>query len=265
MRQDTLANLIEGSVDRPEEAAEAAAEAEAPAGATPAEEGGAAEQPQEPKLLDVGLDELLQDPELGPLVESYAQSKAEQEARQKAQQAQQEALLAQWQAYFQALDDAELAEALQDPQRRQAYLAVHQWQQQQAQVQAEQLVQQRAKVQAYAEQIRTLDRMLQRLPEEKRKELDPRRYTYLGEAGIGIWTQAVLDAVSDHMAEQRIQAELEKRWEALRQERLAELERETPVPSGLQPSGPLPDLMTTDPQTLLELALQGRPLDRKRT
>ena len=262
MREDTLANLIEGSVDEPEEAVQTeAAEAEAPA---PAEEAGAP-QPQEPKPLDVSLDELLQDPELGPLVEGYAQSKAEQEAQQKAQQVQQEALLAQWQAYFQGLDDAELAEALQDPQRRQAYLAVHQWQQQQAQVQAEQLVQQRAKVQAYAEQIRTFDRMLQNLPEEKRKELDPRRYTYLGEAGIGVWSQAVLDAVLDHMAEQRIQAELEKRWEAVRQERLAELERETPVPTGLQPSGPLPDVVATDPQTLLELALQGRPLDRKRT
>lgn len=248
---------------------------------SPAPEGSQRTEPGEEKtsadpFAGAQLADLLQHPVLGPQLQSWADRSAaaqvraalEREGVAAQQRAAQNAQMAQWAAYFQGMDREELAEALTDPETFQAYSAVQQWQQQQQAAHNQIQVAAQAKVQAYAEQIRAIDALMQeaKLPKEKAAALDPQRYTHLGEAGISVWTNDVLQAIVDHQASQRIEAELNKRWEAFKQEKLAELDKSIRTPTGpTSPSAPLPDLIATDSQVLVEAALRARPPDRSRT
>lgn len=240
----------------------AAAAKETPAGA-PSEDGKTA--PVKPQLED-----LLKDPELGPALQSWkdksaansVQTALEQE-RARSQQQLQSDNLQKWVDYFGQFSEEERVELFaRDPKIAAKFAEVQNVVAQQSQSISSDQVATTAQVYAYAHQISVYNKMLadSGLPEDKLQALKPDNFTHLGAAGVNAWGQAIFAALLEHQTSQKLEAELKTRWEAYKQEHLAELEPGY-VPessSGGGPTGPKKDLMTTDSNVLLEDALVRR-------
>ena len=101
------------------------------------------------------------------------------------------------------------------------------------------------------------------LPDDVKASLGPESYNHLGAAGIYPWHQAVTEALIEHGASKRTQAEIDERWEAYKANHLAELDtgrRRPDTSSGRVGSGMLP--FETDSNVLLEEALSKRAKNR---
>lgn len=217
------------------------------------------------------VEDLLKDPKLAPLIQRWADKSAAAQVRTAVgqvqaedQQAQQQANMEAWSNYFAQFSKEELAEVLaESPEAAQAYGAVQQYTAGQHQGASQQEVATAAQVYSYGHQISVYNGLLEAsdLPQDQKDALKPENYTHLGAAGINTWGQAVQAALIKHEAQKAAKTEIDTRWEATKQERLAELEKEHPGAAGSAgaPGAPGLPLIETPDEVLLESALGKKP------
>jgi len=216
------------------------------------------------KLSDLDLDALLKHPKLGPTLNSWADRAAASQVQAALSQAQPgiEANTRQ-QLEDQAFDrevkemtEQELAEELRDPAFQKRYAR---WvdQSQTPTSLDPNAVAEVSQVFAYAAQIATYNRALANsgISQEVKDTLKSENYTAQGPDGLIKWGEDVMIALSNHAAEARASELLEERWEAFRQDRLAEQDGSRPPLTPGRKAPPQLDLLGTPSDTLLEKAL----------
>lgn len=231
-------------------------------------------EPPEPLTISEAtkVEDLLKTP-LGPVLQQWADKAASaqvkaavEQERANAQQTSDAAEMQRLDSYFSQFSEEELGEVLAQSKEVSAkYAEVQRWKEGQVQAGSTEQVAAAAQVYSYVHAIRTYNSLLEAsdLPQEKRDELKPEKYTHLGAAGINEWGKAVYSALVQHEVQKAVDKELETRWEAYKQEHLAELgldEGEAP-PGGGPPGSPTPaklPLMETSSELLLEAALEGK-------
>lgn len=224
-----------------------------------------------PKLTVEGL---LKDPEVGPQLQSWADKSAAAQVKSATerlqtdqQQAYSSANMGQWDNYFRQFNQEELGELLaQDQQKASAYSRVQAWRQEQQQAAGSDQIATAGQVYAYAHQISVNNSLLadSGLPQEELAELAADKFTHLGAEGVTTWSKAIQTALIKHQAEAEIQKGLDTRWEAYKQEKLADLDPDGSL-AGSRPGSPTPsDLpIDTPSELLLEAGLEQRARRRK--
>ena len=214
--------------------------------------------------------ELLRDPELGPEAQSWADKSgaaqvkaALDQAGTQSQQHAQDANMEQWSNYFSAMSQEELGQALaESPDAARAYAAVQQYTAGRQQNLNSQQIATAAQVYSLTSQINIYNKLLEEadLPQDVRDTLKPESFTHLGPPGINAWGQAVTAALIKHGIQKATETEVNTRWEATKQERLAELDQDHPgaASSAGSPSPGNLDLISTPDDVLLENALVKR-------
>jgi len=169
----------------------------------------------------------------------------------------------QWADYFGGFAQEELGELLASNQNLATrYAEVQHWQAGQQNAASSDQVAAAGQVYAAASQIRTFNSMLEEsdLPPEKLAELKPENFTHLGTPGLAEWGKAVYSAILAHRTEEAVNNELKTRWEAYKQEHLAEIDGDTP-PEAHAGGGPGPrrmDIMSTPSEVGLEAAFNKK-------
>jgi len=245
--------------------AEASKDGEEPGGE--GTEGKDREKPVAPQTVE----DLLKDPKLGPSIQSWADKGAQAQVRAvegrvqaAGEQAAEQANMEQWVNYFAQYNKEELAQVLaESPEAAQAYGAVQHYQANRRQGVDGQEVQTAAQVYSIGHQITTYNKMLagSDLPQDQKEALNPEKFVHLGASGINTWGEAVHAALLKHEVAKAVKTEMDTRWEAVKQERLAELEKEHPGAAGSagSPGAPGMDLLGTPDEVLLEAAFRTKP------
>lgn len=122
-------------------------------------------------------------------------------------------------------------------------------------------VAQASQLYSYASDVAAVSSLLKEseLTTEVKETLKPDKFTHLGPAGIGEWKKAVFSALVAHEASGLTQTELDAKWEAYKEEHLAEIDGERPAVVSGRRDGPKPDLLSTSSDVLLESALSKKP------
>lgn len=212
------------------------------------------------KPTELTLEAILKDPKLGKEAQAWADRAAAAQVRaaldrEREKLTESVKVTAQDEAferYVQKLSRAELGELLAEDEEFARDYARYVERQQKPVLDADAVA---AASQTYglAAQIATYSKMLDEsgLPPEKLKELDGNNFTDQGPDGIVTWGAAIWDA----LLEQRVQQKFDEAWEAEKQDRLAELDKDRPpMVNGRRTAG-IPDLLTTNSEDLLERAL----------
>ena len=93
------------------------------------------------------------------------------------------------------------------------------------------------------------------LSDEVKATLKPENFTHLKAEGVVAWGSAVFQALVTHESEKGVQALLEEKWEAYKEEHLAKIDGDRPpIARGRQAKG-VSDLLSTSSEDLLESAL----------
>lgn len=233
--------------------------------------------PEEDPLKGLKLRALLDHPELGPQLQEWADTGAvaqvrsalERQRPQIAADAKQQAEDRHWDEHFKEMSpEAVHEEIARDPKAAAAY-AQYQVRQQSSQAMSPEAVKEASQLHAYGIQVATYNQLLEEsdLPKEVKEKLGAGNFTEMGGAPTGIqgivaWGNAIYGALIDAEAAKLVEAKLEERWEAYRQEHLAEIDGDRPPMSRGRKASLLPDLMDTPSEVLMEKALT-QPEEKK--
>lgn len=242
-----------GEADAKTVATQQAASAEQQQGASEGQDG--ADDSDDP-LSSLTIDALLKHPKLGPALNQWndksAKSQVEADRRREReqgrhegrQQVEEESLV----RFIESLSQDELARELAaDPQFAIQY-AKYQEARQAPAVDA-QAIAATSQVYALATQIHSNNELIEKsdLPADVKASLAADNYSQHGDRAIVEWNQAIHKAFVKHEAARIASGNNDEDWEASKQERLAELDRNRP--GGLAAAGraaaPKPDLMKT--------------------
>lgn len=210
---------------------------------------------------DKAVKTILEHPVLGKVIQRWADKAAvaqvraarQQERESTTQQVEQEAAVQRLEEHFSGLSPQELAEELASDSR--AATAYGQLQAHKASQASPQDAEQQARVYATASVMQAYMQLVAGLPEETQADLEPEKFAHLGDTAMTVWGEAIYKAL--------VKTEVDKRWEAEKQNRLAELERARPDLMGGRRSSGSPDIMGTPSELLLEGALAQKEQQRK--
>jgi broad specificity phosphatase PhoE len=234
-------------------------------GATPPPDA-LADLAKDPKAA-IGI--LLKHPELGPVLNRWADKGAAAQVREAVErvrgetrvQTEQELQEQAEAEHFQSLSKEELAEELATNEKAAAaYARFKERQQRGAGGASPEEVGLRIKVEAASGIIRTFLGLIEEsgLPDEKKAELDPTNFTILGEDALPEWGKAIYTA----LIELAVQKKYDEEWESEKTSRLADLEEKRPDLSGGKTPGPALNLIETPSEVLLEKALAEKEQQR---
>ncbi len=119
---------------------------------------------------------------------------------------------------------------------------------------------QASQIYSYAAEVSSVSGLLEEseLSAEVKESLKPDKFTHLGAEGIREWKKAVFQAIVTHEATGIAEKLKEDSWEAYKEEHLPELDGDRPAVVSGRSTGPLPDLLKTGSEVLLESALSGK-------
>jgi hypothetical protein len=224
----------------------------------------------EDPLAGLDVKALLKHPELGPKIQRWSdgaganqvETALERERQSIRESAVNDYQEQQWASRFQNLDEQQLRELLAtNSEAAAAYGRYQQRQQDEAQGKPKDILR-AGQTFAYAAQIATFSQVLEEagLDAETKAKLDPKNFTDQGPDGIVVWGEAINTAIIEHKVAEGVQAGLEEKWEAFKEEKLAEEEAEggPPTTPTTRKPGALPDLMSTPASVQLEQGLKER-------
>lgn len=119
---------------------------------------------------------------------------------------------------------------------------------------------QASQIYSYATEVSSVSGLLEEseLPAEVKESLKPDNFTHLGAEGIREWKKAVFKAILTHEATGMAEKLKEDGWEAYKEEHLPELDGDRPAVVSGRSTGPLPGLIETPSEELLESALSTK-------
>ncbi len=219
-------------------------------------------------LSTLTLNDLLKHPTLGPQVHSWADRGAVAQVRSAKQQALAEARAdAEIEALsrrFDTMSPEELGQALTDPKTAEAYANLIQRNTKLKEGASQEEINRAGQVYGYAVQVATYMEVLEEsgLTADVKASLSPDNFTHLGPKGITEWGKAIHKALVEHESSKGVDALLEARWEAYKEERLAELDggRVPADVSNGRPSGPVTGemLRKMSPQEIMQVPKDQR-------
>jgi len=234
------------------------------------EDGGEQEDPLKDLAADKGaLKVLLEHPELGPLLNRWADNAAKAqvatalESERPAIEADTKRLEAERieDEHFSGMTQEQVSEEIsRDEETATAYARYQQRKQAGGTPNAEAIAQ-ASQLYAYTSEVAAIRGLLEgsELTDEVKEGLKPEHFTHLKTEGIKEWKKAVFQALVTHEATGLTSKEMDEKWEAYKEEHLAEIDGERPAIISGRREGPTPDLMKTDSGVLLEDALSVKP------
>ena len=161
--------------------------------------------------------------------------------------------------YFSGLSQEELSEAIASDKNLAADYARLQLQSQSPDNSEE--VSRAARVYSYSLQVSSLSKLMDdtELSAEVRATLDPKSFldSAAADGGMAAWSTAVQDAVLTAKSDKSVEKEMEKKWEAYKQDHLAENELDRPTLKKGSKSNPVPELLEGSSSDLLEDAIKS--------
>jgi len=215
---------------------------------------------------------LLEHPILGPLLQSWSDtagaaqvaSALERERPTIAANAKVEELQRVEDEHFSGLTQEEIAEEISGDEEAATRYARYQQRKTAGAQPNETAVVQASQLYAYASEVSAIQGLLEGsgLTAEVKDSLKPDNFTHLKTEGIKEWKKAVFQAIVTQEAMGLTEKELDAKWEAYKQEHLAEVDGERPAIVGGRKQGPADDLMSTDSSAILEKGLADKEAQR---
>ncbi|KKM04746.1 hypothetical protein LCGC14_1761150 [marine sediment metagenome] len=285
IRGEALPTIVEGKDSVSPKGGEAPGEKETPEGEKPVDsqeksqpEGEGGKKPgegeegggQEDPLKDLAgnkdaLKVLLEHPDLGPLLNSWNDRSAvaqvtsalERERPNIEANAKELEATRLEDAHFSEMTQEQVSEEITGDEKAAAAYARYQQRKEAGEAPNAQAIAQASQVYSYAVRVASVSSMLEdsELTAEVKETLKPEHFTHLKAEGIREWEKAVFQAIVDHTAADLTKEQLEEKFEAYKEEHLAEIDGERPAVVSGRKDGPSPDLIKTDSGTLLEGAL----------
>lgn len=229
---------------------------------------------QEDPLKDLAADAkgalkvLLEHPDLGPILNKWADGAAvaqvtaaleRQRPITEAETKQAEAERAE-DAHFSGMTQEQITEEIAGDERAATAYARYQQRKESSGTPNAEAIAQTAELYAYTSRIAAVKSTLEEseLSAEVKESLKPEHFTHLKAEGIREWEKAVFKAVVAHEATAMAEKLKEEGWEAYKEEHLPEIDGERPAVVSGRSTGPLPGLIETPSETLLESALSGK-------
>ena len=235
------------------------------------EEKGEQEDPLKDLAADAkgALKALLEHPVLGPLLNKWSDNAAKAQivaaldtARPgiEADAKQSEAERAE-DAHFSGMTQEQITEEIAGDEEAATAYARYQQRKEAGGAPNAEAIAQTAQLYAYTSEVAAIRSLLEgsELTDEVKENLKPEHFTHLKTEGIKEWKRAVFQAIVTHEATGLTATELEEKWEAYKEEHLAEIDGERPAMVTGRREGPTPDLIKTDSGVLLESALSVKP------
>lgn len=233
------------------------------------------EKSGEDPLAGLDIQALLDHPVLGPRLQSWsdrtASSQTKAAVEEIRQQMEDDARIGAedqaWKRHFDSLTPEQFGQLLRtDPRANAAWSRIQEHMSSgdgAGQELDPKTLEEASTVYALAAQIHTFSQVLEGsdLSAEKKAELSPEHFTNLGQEGVGVWSQSVMDAIIEQKAEARATELLDEKWETFRDGKLAEEDEsssETPPMSPGRRAPSRPDLIETPSGELLEKALADK-------
>lgn len=232
-------------------------------------DGGGQEDPLKDLAADKGaLKVLLEHPKLGPLLNSWADNAAQAqiatalERDRPAIEADTKRLEAERveDEHFSGMTPEQVSEEISGDEGKATAYARYQQRKEAGGAPNPEAIAQSAQLYAYTSEVAAIRGLLEgsELTDEVKESLKPEHFTHLKTEGIREWKKAVFQAIVTHEATGLTANELDEKWEAYKEEHLAEIDGERPAIISGRRDGPTPDLIKTDSNVLLEGALSGK-------
>src|SRR3990172_803142 len=253
--QDASTSLGEGNVTGEAESKEQKPEGEG------GQEGGEVDP-----LKGLDLKALLEHPQLGPLLNSWAdragaaQVAAALERERESIRSQAELTVDErhQDEHFSGMSREDIAAEIASDEKAALAYAEYEERRQAASEPNPDAIAAASQVYAYATRVASVSRVINdsELSVEAKAELAPENFTHLGTEGIVVWEKAVFEAMVSHEAGQHAQRLLDEKWETYQQEKLAEGDETATAPTAAgRRTTNLPGLIETPSEVLLEDAL----------
>ncbi len=237
-------------------------------------EGGEGDDKEDP-LKDLAADKdgalkvLLEHPDLGPLLNRWLDKASRAKVTAALAEAkpitEAETIKAETERaedeHFAGMTKEQIAEEISgDEESATAYARYQQRQQARGTPNAE-AVSKASEIYAYAAKVSMISGLVKEseLSDEVKETLNPDHFTHLGAQGIVEWEKAVVKALVTHESSALTEKELEEKFEAYKEEHMAEVDGERPAIVSGRVEGVAPDFMKTDSGVLLESALSQKP------
>ena len=164
-------------------------------------------------------------------------------------------------ARFSGMTKEQISEEIAGDEQAAVAYARYQERKQSSEAPNAEAIAQSAQLYAYASEVSAVKGLLDgsELSAEVKDSLKPEHFTHLKTEGIREWKKAVFQALVTHEATGLTAKEMDEKWEAEKETRLAELDGERPAVVTGRRDGPTPDLIKTDSGVLLESALSAKP------
>lgn len=163
--------------------------------------------------------------------------------------------------HFSSMTQEQISEEIAGDEEAATAYARYQQRRQSGQAPNPDAIAQASQVYSYASRVAAVSSLLEEseLTAETKESLKPDHFTHLGTEGIREWEKAVFQAIVSHEATGLAETQLNEKWDAYKDEHLAEIDGERPAVVSGRRDGPMPGLVETDSGILLERALSKKP------
>lgn len=163
--------------------------------------------------------------------------------------------------HFSSMTQEQISEEIASDEEAATAYARYQQRRQAGKAPNPEAIAQASQIYSYASRVAAVTSLLgeSELSPEVKETLKPDNFTHLKAEGIREWEKAVFKALVAHEAGGLSEKALEEKWEAYKEEQLAEMDGERPAIVSGRRDGPMPGLIETPSETLLERALDKKP------